>query len=422
MSDFQRPRGTRDFPPEAMEIRRAVESTLNRTGSLFGFREVATPTFESTDLFVARSGEEIIDEMYEFEDKGGRRISLRPEITASVIRFYVNELHVRPKPLKLFYMGNCFRYERPQSGRYREFWQWGAEIIGSPSLASDAEVLALACNCVKAVGLTNFKVRVGHLGVLKSVFDEAGLDGGVRTDIRRLIDKEDFEALGLLQAERGFDDELVDKIIDLVNLRGGAESVRKAQRILGEKSPALKYLNMLLERLESYGICDVQVDFGVARGLDYYTGMVFEIDAPALGAEKQICGGGSYVLSTVFGGAEVFSTGFAFGFDRLILALEKEGAAFDIPKLDAYVIPIGPDAASRCLKVVAGLRDVGVSADLELMGRKMGKAMSYASSLNVSNVIIVGDQELAEGKATVKHMESGEQVKVPFGELADLFN
>ncbi len=391
------------------------------TARNFGFSEVMTPTFENTDLFIARSGPEIVDEMYEFEDKGGRRIALRPEITASVIRYYVNELQTRPKPLKLYYMGNCFRYERPQSGRYREFFQFGAEIVGSPSLSSDAEVLALASSCLRGIGLKNVKMRVGHLGILKGVFEEMKLDEIVQTDIRRLVDKRDFEELGTLAAESDISDENMDRLVDLVSLKGGAEAIGKAKEVLGRADPSLNYLSRLLERLALYGVGDAEIDLGVARGLDYYSGMVFEIDAPSLGAEKQVCGGGSYTLSEVFGGEEVFSTGFAFGFDRLMLAMENDGVDIPSAKLETYVIPVSDTARAKCILIVSELRNAGVSADIDLMGRKMGKALAYADSLNFRTAIIVGENELEDEKATVRDMASGEQESVPFAELARYF-
>lgn len=421
MSNFQRPRGTRDFPPEEMEKRRNVEARLRNVVHDFGFREVMTPTFENTELFVARSGPSIIDEMYAFEDKGNRQIALRPEITASVIRYYVNELHTRPKPLKLYYMGNCFRYERPQSGRYREFFQFGAELIGSPSLEADAEVLALANACVKSLELKKAKIRIGHLGILKSYFEKLNIHEDVQTECRRLIDKDDFDALGGLMAETGIDDEGMDQLVELVSMSGGKETLQEAENLVGGDNPAMKYLTFLLERLERYGISDCILDFGVARGLDYYSGMVFEIDAPSLGAEKQVCGGGSYTLSQVFGGEKIFSTGFAFGFDRLVLAMEKEDIEIPRQRLDAYVIPVTESARKKCLDITVELRNNKISTDLELMGRKISKALAYANSQNVKYSIIIGDNELAEDCATVRDMETGEQKKVKFTDLISYF-
>jgi len=420
--DFQRPRGTRDFDPVAMGKRRFVENRLRDTARKFGFGEVMTPTFENTELFVERSGEGIVDEMYAFQDKGGRDIALRPEITASVIRFYVSELHTQPKPLKLFYMGNCFRYERPQSGRYREFFQFGAELVGAPSMNSDAEIIALALSCVRSAGLENIVIRIGHLAILENILNEIGLPEHAHETARRFIDKGDDEGLDALLAEQGIGPDDSAKLTEIINLKGGKDAINKAQLVLEGGDEAFTYLSGLLRTLEKYGFEDCTVDFGVARGLDYYTGMVFEIDSPSLGAEKQICGGGSYNLAEVFGGEEVNSTGFAFGFDRLILALENEGV--EIPKrtLQAYVIPIGKETRDAALEVLANIRAKGISADIDLMGRKMSKALAYANSSGVVQAVIIGERELAEDSVVIRHMESGEQQTVKISDVASYFD
>ncbi len=415
MTDFQRPRGTRDFPPEEMEQRRIVEDGLRKVARSFNFGEVMTPTFENTELFVAKSGPGIIDEIYAFKDKGDREISLRPELTAAVMRYYVKELHTRPKPLKLYYMGNCFRYERPQKGRYREFWQFGAEIIGAPSLDADAEVLALAYYSVKNLGLNNTVMRIGHLGVLNKFIEELGVSESMKVEVRRMIDKRDFESLRTLPDGAGAKQDVTNRLIELVSLDGGSETLEKAKKLMDGDDISLKELKKLLNILEKYGITDYKLDFGVARGLDYYTGMVFEIDAPNLGAEKQICGGGAYSLSETFGGQPISSTGFAFGFDRLMLARSQDEE--ELSKLDVYFIPISDDARMKCLEMVTEIRNNGISADIDLLGRKVGKAFGYADTIGAKTAIVIGDKELAEEKVMVKDMATGDQTPINFSEL-----
>ncbi|HJX04853.1 MAG TPA: ATP phosphoribosyltransferase regulatory subunit, partial [Thermoplasmata archaeon] len=257
---IQRPRGTRDFGPQEMAKRRKIEQAMRETCLKFGFGEVVTPTFEHSELFTLRSGQAIIDEMYVFRDKGDRELALRPEITASVIRFYVNELSAAPKPLKLYYVGNCFRYENPQSGRYREFFQIGAELIGSKNPETDAEVIALAVNCVRAAGLENFVVRVGHIGVLKSLVNEKITDPSVAADVLRMIDKEDFDALGDLFDAKALPRPLFDKISAMAEIRGGIEALDNV-----DKSDATEYLREIFSVLKLYGIDDCQVDMGIVR-------------------------------------------------------------------------------------------------------------------------------------------------------------
>jgi histidyl-tRNA synthetase len=403
-----------------MGRRRFVEDRLRETVERFGFGEVMTPTFENIELFVERSGEGIVDEMYAFQDKGGRDIALRPELTAPVMRSYVNELSSRPKPQKLFYFGNVFRYERPQSGRYREFFHFGAELIGAPSIDSDAEIIALAQSCIKSAGLEKAFIRIGHLDVLQNVLNEIGLPDHAHEPARRYIDKGDEESLDALLAEQGIDSEDSSKLTEIINLKGGKDAINKAQLILEGGDEAFTYLSNLLRILEKYGFEDCMVDFGVARGLDYYTGMVFEIDSPSLGAEKQICGGGSYSLAELFGGEEVNSTGFAFGFDRLILALENEGVDLPLRSTGAYVIPIGSNTRDAALEILANIRDKGISADIDLMGRKMSKALAYANSTGVKKAVIIGERELAEGCVVIRDMDSGEQQTVKIGVVTDI--
>ncbi len=183
---IQRPRGTRDFSPDEMYRRRQVESIMRQTCKTFGYMEIGTPTFESLKLFTAKSGEGIVKQLYNFKDKGGRDIVLRPELTAPVMRFYVNELQGFSKPLKLFYFGNCFRYEEPQKGRFREFYQFGAEVIGGKA---DSEVIALAVKILKNAGLKNFILKIGHLGILRNIL------GNVPPSVMTIIDKKNFDEL-----------------------------------------------------------------------------------------------------------------------------------------------------------------------------------------------------------------------------------
>lgn len=392
---------------------------MRETASTFGFGEVMTPTFESTDLFIARSGEDIVNEMYAFEDKGGRNIALRPELTASVMRFYVNEMQSLPKPVKVFYYGNMFRYERPQAGRYREFFQFGAELIGAPSIEADAEVIALAMQSIKNLGMNDAIVRIGHLSILQSLFEDIGVPENQQLACRRLIDKADYDNLEKLLSE--LDIANADSLIQIIKIKGGKDAIAQAQELTSAGAAGFSYLADLIDRLEAYGFNNCTVDFGVARGLDYYTGMVFEIDAPSLGAEKQICGGGAYELADLFGGQKVNSTGYAFGFDRIMLALENSGVDVPMQKLDAYILPIGDSARLPATEILMTLRNAGISADMDLMGRNMSKAMKYASNIGAEKVIIIGEKELAEESVTVRDMKSGDQALVKINEIIQYF-
>jgi histidyl-tRNA synthetase len=395
-----------------MARRRRVEQAMRDACHRFGFGEVVTPTFEHSDLFTLRSGQGIIDEMYVFKDKGDREMALRPEITASVIRFYVNELSTMPKPLKLYYVGNCFRYENPQSGRFREFFQLGAELIGTKNPETDAEVIALAVNCVRAAGLENFIVRVGHIGILKSLVYKEISDQKLASDVLRMIDKEDWDALGEMFDAKDLPRTLFDKITAIADVKGELELLNNL-----EQSESTDYLREIFSVLRLYGIDDAQVDLGIVRGLDYYTGMVFEIDAPRLGAEKQIMGGGSYTLSELFGGEPVFSTGFAIGIDRVAIAAEKEKTVEDLPLVDVYVVPTKDEMRKFAFGIVARLRSHGVKADVDLMRRNLSKNLKYASAIGARFAVIVGEEEMAKRAVTLRDMKTGEQTLVPADDL-----
>ncbi len=408
---IQSPRGTRDFLPDEMERRRFYENTLRNTARTFGFREIQTPIFEEAELFILRSGPNILNELYSFKDKGDRDLALRPEMTAPAIRSFVNNMSNDPKPIKIFYFGQCFRYERPQSGRYREFFQFGAEIIGSATPETDAEVIATALEMIKALGLKDYKARIGHIGVLRRRLTEAGISAEKMPEVLQKLDKKLYDEAWPIMEASGVSRDSADEIFKMTDTVGGREVLDTVGSEEGE------YLSQVLSYLSAMGVQEPEVDLGVVRGLDYYTGMVFEVEAPILGAEKQICGGGSYTLSEIFGGERVFSTGFAIGFDRILLALEKEGAISPVNKMDAYVIAVSDDMRIKAFEVAGLLRRNGISADVDIAGRKMAKAMKHASSVGSRYVVIVGNEEMKNDSVTLRDMSSGEQRLIRISDL-----
>ena len=409
---IQSPRGTRDFLPADMERRRFYEGVLRQTAQRSGFREIQTPIFEEAELFILRSGPNILNELYAFKDKGDRDLALRPEMTAPAIRSFVNNMSNDPKPIKIFYFGQCFRYERPQSGRYREFFQFGTEIIGTATPQTDAEVIATALEMIKALGLKEYRVRIGHIGILRKALTSAGVPADKMPEILQKLDKKLYDEAWPLMDAIGISRKDADSIFKMTDTVGGMEVL---DNIPGEES---EYIRQIMSYLEAMGVGTPDIDLGVVRGLDYYTGMVFEAEAPVLGAEKQICGGGSYTLSELFGGEKVFSTGFAVGFDRIILALEKEGAEYPIKNIDAYVIAVSGETKLKAFEVVGMLRRNAISADIDLADRKMAKAMKHASSIGSRFVVIVGSEDLAKNSVTLRDMSSGEQKIVKIDDLS----
>jgi len=408
---IQRPRGTRDFGPDEMEARRHLESLMRAEAETFGFREISTPIFEHAELFTLKSGPNILAEMYAFLDKGGREITLRPELTAPAIRFFVNELAELPRPLKIFYTGPCFRYERPQSGRFREFYQFGAELIGVQNPESDAEVIALAASIMDRIGLKGHRIRVGHIGILRDKLKAKGVSAEAVPVILQKLDKKLYDEAEPLMRQAGMDARSIEETKRITEMSG---SVSVLEGFGGE---AKSYLEEVFTVLEASRVENLQIDLGVIRGLDYYTGIVFEIDVPKLGAEKQVCGGGSYSLSELFGGEKVFSTGFAIGFDRTLIALAKEG--FEAPKrrVEVHVVPVGDVSRSKAFEITAMLRKEGIRADVDLMRRNLAKNLKYADSIGARRAVILGEKELGLGAVTVRDMVSGEQSTIPIGDL-----
>jgi histidyl-tRNA synthetase len=398
---LQKPRGTRDFLPDEMEARRAVEWRLREVARRWGYREVCTPEFEDLELFTMRSGEGIIEEMYVFEDKGGRKMALRPEITAAVIRMYINEAKVAPKPLRWCYFADCFRYERPQKGRYRQFWQFGVELIGADTAAADAEVIMLASDMLNATGVT-YDLKVGHLSFMKSLVKD--LEPVMQRKVRAHLDKKDFDGLKVTLESQGKTD-LLTSLTALVETRELAEAFEIVGAI-----PEKDRMEQIVSSLDASGV-NYSLNFGIARGLDYYTGMVFEAFAGNLGAENQILGGGTYRLAHLFGGDDVASCGFAMGFDRVMVSLG------DAPGRNDTVVGLvcTAEGRKRALAVGRAFRDAGIRTEMDLMERGFGAQIAHAAK-SADFAVVIGKREAESGEVTLKNLKSGEQKTVGLAE------
>ena len=433
MVKVERVRGTRDFLPAEMKKRREMERIMREVAIKWGYEEVQTPTFEHAELFTLKSGEEILKEMYEFVDKGGRHLALRPELTAPVIRMFVNELKMARKPLRFFYFGNCFRYEEPQRARYREFWQFGAEIIGADSPPAQAEIIALAHEILNALHIKG-SIEIGHVGILRDFLAKLSKESGVslnedeKNRIMRLIDKGAKEQIEEFMRAKGFKEDAIADLFGMVSLKG-EDALKEAREMLrsgdgenGENSGGtaldkLRELEAVAELLsEGYGT-PFTLNLGIARGLDYYTGLVFEIYAEAekLGAQRQICGGGSYRIAHLFGGEDTPSTGFAFGFDRL-----SEIFPFEAPSdLKVVVVPVlrKADAGLRRDLQIAALKTARILRShfvtlTDVLGRNLSAQLAYADAIGASFAVIIGERELKEGRVTLRNLRTGEQESV----------
>ena len=429
----QRPRGTRDFGPSEMKQRLAFESLLEEQARRHGFSRVQTPIFESLDLFTAKSGPGVVSQLYAFQDKGERDLTLRPELTAPVMRMVAEELRNETKPLRLSYYGQCFRYEEFKKGRYREFYQYGVELIGATGPLVEAEVIALAINMLTEAGLKNWELRIGHVGVLKQVITGIGLSEVSESgepplaSAMRFLDKEDFDGLQSLFEKQSIPTDFIAPLRQLSEMKGGQETIASARELLSTmRGVSLEALDDLESTIKSIGQLapappSLAVNFTVARGLDYYTGTVFEVHVPELGGEGQVLGGGSYKLLHLFGLADLDPCcGFGLGFDRVLLALEAQakaegrdeivpGQADEAPLLAMIPFNVEP---SKILDLVREIRSTGVRVEIELRSRKIGKAMGWADSIGAGYALVVGPRDLEQGQATVKRLADGEQLPV----------
>ncbi len=420
--EISRPRGTRDFLSKEMKQRKYVENTLRRVFENYGYGEIKTPIFEDLSLFTMKSGEAIKEEIYHFKDKGERDLALRPELTAPVARLYLNELQRQAKPIKMYYFGSCFRYERPQAGRFRQFWQFGCELIGGKSPEAEAEVIAMAAHCLDELGLKDYEFHIGNLGIIRNLLNDAEVPGNEQEQIMSLIDKGDVEELKNLLNSINVLESLKEILLILIGVKGHKEVIDEVRNIIKNCQGAFKSLDdleELLNHLDAFGFTNYIVNMGIARGLDYYSGIVFEIYVHGLGAQKQISGGGTYNLIEIFGGEQVESTGFAFGFDRVMEALKKQNTEIPVEgHVNVFVAPLSNDMREEAFKIAQNLRRNDISTDVDLARKKVKKILSYADNLGAKYVVLVGARDMEDGKVTLKNMESGNQELIDLNALS----
>ena len=410
-------KGFRDLYPGEMSARRAVIDVLEATARRYGFREVGTPALERTRMYVEKSGEEIVEELYAFEDKGGREVALAPELTPTVARMVVARQGALAEPIKWFSTRPFWRYEQVQQGRFREFYQTNVDVFGSAEPEADAEVLAYAADALTGLGLTgeDFEFRVSHRDVLGGLL--ASLSGDVDTraairavDKRAKLDDAAYHDLlgeaGLTRDQAASVDELLatDDLEDLVAFAG-------TERV----EAAVENLRAVLDAAADVGAGEYcEVSLSTARGLDYYTGVVFECFDSTGEVSRSVFGGGRYDdLIEAFGGQPTPAVGVAPGLAPLSLLCERAGVwPEEALSTDYYVLTVG-DTRAVAADVARGLRDLGHVVETNLTTRGFGDQLSYADGINAETVVVVGEQDLADDAVTIKDMASGDQTRVP---------
>lgn len=411
----KRPRGTNDFLPEDTAKWQYVERLLREICQQFGYAELRTPIFEETALFLRGVGDttDIVQkEMYTFEDASGRSLTLRPENTASAVRAYVeNKLFAGQQPVRLFYMGPMFRYERPQAGRFRQFHQFGVECFGAASPAADAEVIALAWEFYRRIGLQNLELNINSVGCPKCrpAYRQA-LQNFLRPHLAELCPtcQERFEKNPL-------------RILDCKNPQC-QQFLQGAPTTLDALCPECQeHFAKVQDYLQAAEI-PYRLNTRLVRGLDYYTNTAFEILLADIGAQSAVCGGGRYNgLVQELGGKPTPGVGFALGMERVFSALQAQGIELPgQPGLDVFVAHLDEAARTPAFQLACQLRRVGLAVGYDTIERSLKAQFKYADSQGAAYALLVGGDELARGGVVLRDMQSSEQQEQPLAEIVEL--
>ena len=423
MSRFEALPGTRDFYPPEMRLRRWIESRWREVALRYGFEEVDGPAIEPLELFTVKSGEEIVEQLYAFEDRGGRRVALRPEMTPTLARMVAARSQGLPKPIKWFSIPRLFRYERPQRGRFREFWQLNLDVFGVAGIEADAEIIAAGVDVLRACGLTaeDFVVRYSDRRLLDRALERLGIPADCWPASFAALDKllrNGPDAARQALARAGVPDGAAGTLVEAVALReraGFEEALAAAGVDVAGESAELAELEA---RLEAYGVASFcAFDAAVVRGLAYYTGVVFETYDRA-GQLRAICGGGRYddLLEGV-GGERLPAVGFGLGEAVLSELLERVGVAPpEAGRCEAYVIPVSAEDRLHAIGVAARLREAGVRTDLALRDASLGRALKGAAQARARVAIVIGERERQEGTLTFRDLVSGEESSMGLAE------
>ncbi len=416
MTRFEGLPGTRDFYPREMRVRRWIEERWREVALRYGFEEYDAPAIEPLELFTVKSGEEIVDQLYAFEDRGGRKVALRPEMTPSLARMVAARSQGLPKPIKWFSVPRLFRYERPQRARFREFWQLNLDILGVPGVEADAEIIAAGVDSLRACGLGSgdFVVRYSDRRLLDRALERLEVPAERWPVVFAALDKllrngpdEARQALG----RAGVENRAAAVLMEAVGRRqrpdfeaalaGAGVELRAESAILAE----------LEAQLDAYGMAEYCVfDAAIVRGLAYYTGIVFEMYDRA-GELRAICGGGRYDdLLAGLGGERLPAVGFGLGEAVLTELLRRVGGG-PAPegRCEAYVIPVTGDDRLYALAVAAGLRDAGLRTDVALRDAPVGRGLKSAAQAGARAAIVVGAREREAGRLTLRDLSTGEE-------------
>lgn len=413
-------RGTRDFYPEEMRLRNWLFQKFHSSSLSHGFEEYDSPIIEHEELYTRKQGEEITQQLYNFEDKGGRKISLRPEMTPSLARMVMARSGALPLPIKWYSIPQCWRYERTQRGRGREHYQWNVDIWGMEGIEADAELLSVMVHMFTSVGLTHddVVVRISSRKVLEEVLGSLGIEGDSFTKACVIVDKMDKlpeEAVSAQLSDLGISDSSITTIQSVLSVT----ELPELRDMLSPDSMAVSELERLFQLLESYGISEwTTFDASVVRGLAYYTGPVFE--AHDRGGElRAICGGGRYDrLIGTLGGRDLPATGFGFGDMVIMELLSEKGLLPDISsRVSDVVFSMDESLRGAAMEVSSKLRGAGRRVDLVLESKKMKWVFKHAERTGAERLVMVMPAEWDSGKVRIKDLQTGEENDIEFKDL-----
>ena len=413
-------RGTRDFYPEDMRLRNWLFDNFTIASLSHGFEEYDAPVLEHEELYTRKQGEEITKQLYNFQDKGNRDVSLRPEMTPSLARMVMAKAGSLPMPIKWFSIPQCWRYERTQRGRGREHYQWNVDIWGTTEISADAELISVLVTFFEEVGLTSgdIVIKISSRKVLEEVLGNLGVKGDQFAQTCIIVDKMGKLPSEIIEeqlSELGHSSEVVSSIQSVL----GIKDIKSLKKSLEDKSAAVSELNTLFELIDSYGMSDwVEFDASIVRGLAYYTGSVFEAHDRE-GKFRAICGGGRYdnLLSTL-GGKDLPATGFGFG-DMVIMELLSEKGL--VPELisgvDDIVLPLNQDLRGVAVKVASSLRSSDRTVDLVLDDKKIKWAFKHAERTGARRLVLIAPDEWSRKMVKVKDLETGEESEISIEDI-----
>ncbi len=427
---YQTPRGTRDFLPAEMLRRQFIINTIREVYELFGFQPLETPAFESWELLSAKGGggEAVKNEIYYFKDKAERELGLRFDLTVPLARVIASNPQL-PKPFKRYQIQPVWRYDNPQAGRYREFWQADVDISGASGMEAEAELIAVAAEALKRLDIAKYSIRINNRKILNGIVESIGTEEP--SPVFRILDK--LEKAGKKETEKQLKEMLkendVKKLMGVIGIKGSPEKVlaEAKRKFRGTKTAeeGIGELERIAQLVKSYGIKEnVEIDFSLVRGLDYYTGPIFEISVQSEKSPGSVCGGGRYDrLVGLYGGAPTPCTGFSFGIDRLYNLLEAEGK-LNLPatKTQVFAVNITENLRNETIRIAAELRAEGIKAETDLMGRNVRKQLDYINSAGIPFALFVGEKELKEKRFTLRDMKSGKEEKMGLENIIKKFS